>query len=208
MADRTKSTSSKRARPSVEREAPEAEPSAPRERMVKAAAALLSERGLAGTSFSEVIELSGAPRGSIYHHFPEGKDALTEEAITLVGDRVLTLLRHREGETPGHVVHRFVEAWRTVLVKSDFKAGCAIAAVAHERLGHPALGDRAAAVFVSWERALDEALRAAGLPREKAHSAAALILAALEGVLIVCRARREIAPLDAVGESLAAFVNA
>ncbi|ADO67814.1 TetR-family transcriptional regulator [Stigmatella aurantiaca DW4/3-1] len=176
--------------------------------MVKAAASLLSERGLAGTSFSEVIERSGAPRGSIYHHFPDGKEGLTEEAIALVRDRVLTLLRHREGETPGQVVHRFIEAWRGVLVKSDFQAGCAIAAVAHERLGHPALGDRAAAVFVAWERALEQALRSAGMPGEKAHSAAALILAALEGVLIVCRARREIAPLDAVGASLAAFVNA
>ena len=82
----------------------------PRERMVVAAAALLRERGLSGTSFSEVIEISGAPRGSIYHHFPEGKDALAAEAIGLVGERVLELLRHREGETPRQVVDRFVDA--------------------------------------------------------------------------------------------------
>ena len=175
--------------------------------MVLAAAALLSERGLAGTSFSEVIERSGAPRGSIYHHFPEGKDGLTAEAIALVGGHVLALLRRRDGATPRQVVHRFVDAWRAVLAKSGCKAGCAIAAVANEQLERPGLRSRAAAVFVAWERELEEALSAAGMPRAKAAGAAPLILAAVEGALILCRARRELAPLDAVDKALAAFVD-
>ncbi|HEX4353909.1 MAG TPA: helix-turn-helix domain-containing protein, partial [Polyangiales bacterium] len=87
----------------------------PRERMVLAAAALLSERGVAGTSFAEVIEKSGAPRGSIYHHFPEGKDALTAEAIALVGQHVLARIRRRDEATPKQVVEGFVVAWREVL---------------------------------------------------------------------------------------------
>jgi TetR/AcrR family transcriptional regulator, lmrAB and yxaGH operons repressor len=180
---------------------------APRERMVLAAASLLSERGLAGTSFAEVIERSGAPRGSIYHHFPDGKDSLAAKAIALVGDHVLALLQRRDGATPREVVQRFVAAWRSVLVKSDCRAGCAIAAVANERLEHPRLGARAAAVFVAWERELEAALLAAGMPAAKVHSAAALVLASVEGALILCRARRELAPLDAVDEALAAFFD-
>ena len=180
----------------------------PRERMVRAAAALLSERGLSGTSFSEVIERSGAPRGSIYHHFPEGKESLTAEAIALVGDRVLTLLRMRDATSPQEVVRRFIEAFRHVLVKSEYQAGCAIAAVGIERLEHPQLGALAAAVFVVWERELHAAFVASGLPEAKAAAAAALVLAALEGALILCRARREVAPLDAVGAALSAFVGA
>jgi AcrR family transcriptional regulator len=180
---------------------------APRTRMVLAAAALLSERGLGGASFSEVIERSGAPRGSIYHHFPEGKDALTAEAVALVGDHVLGLLRLRDGSTPRQVVKRFVEAWRAVLVKSDCAAGCAIAAVGSERLEHPELAARAAAVFIAWEREIEAALAAAGLPQAKAHAAAPLILAAVEGALILCRARGEIGPLDAVDAALATFVG-
>lgn len=207
MADRTKSTPKSRA-PRAAKQAPSAGlERAPRERMVLAAAALLSERGLAGTSFSEVIERSGAPRGSIYHHFPEGKDRLTAEAIALVGNHLLALLRLRDGATPGQVLHRFLGAWRAVLVGSDCKAGCAIAAVANERLEHPELGARAAAVFLAWEHELVEALAAAGMPRAKADSAAVLILAAVEGALILCRARSELAPLEAVGEALAAFVG-
>ncbi|NNB97149.1 helix-turn-helix transcriptional regulator [Corallococcus exiguus] len=176
--------------------------------MVYAAAALLSERGLAGTSFSEVIERSGAPRGSIYHHFPDGKDALAAEAIALVGERVLTALREGEGATPAQVVQRFFEAWRKVLVKTDCQAGCAIAAVANERLAHPELGARAAKVFISWERELDARLLTAGLPKAKAASAASLILASVEGALILCRARRDIAPFDAIRDALVSFVDA
>lgn len=207
MADHKKSTPRGRVRQAAKQAAPVAPERTPRERMVVAAASLLSERGLVGTSFSEVIERSGAPRGSIYHHFPEGKDSLAAEAITLVGNHVLALLRHRDGATPRQVVHRFLEAWRMILVSSDCKAGCAIAAVANERLDHPELGARAAAVFIAWEHELEEALLAAGMPRAKASSAASLTLAAVEGALILCRARREIAPLDAVRDALAAFVD-
>ncbi len=202
MADRTRSTPRRPVRRSVKPKSPADQGRAPRQRMVLAAAALLSERGLAGASFSEVIERSGAPRGSIYHHFPEGKDRLAAEAIELVGGHVLGLLRQGEGATPRQVVHRFVDAWRAVLVKSDCNAGCAIAAVANERLEHPELAARAAAVFVAWERELKERLVAAGMPRAKAGRAASLILAAVEGALILCRARREIGPLDAVEDAL------
>jgi AcrR family transcriptional regulator len=175
--------------------------------MVLAAAALLGERGLVGTSFSEVLERSGAPRGSIYHHFPAGKDALTAEAITLVGDQVLALFGHLDGERPRQVVRRIVAAWRHIMVESGCTAGCPIAAVSNERVEHPGLGQQAARVFAAWERTLAETLVAAGMPLPKAGGAATLVLAALEGALILCRARGEIAPLDAVGLGLEAFVG-
>jgi AcrR family transcriptional regulator len=166
----------------------------------------LSVRGLAGASFSVVIDRSGAPRGSIYHHFPDGKDSLAEEAIALVGAAMLSLLQPRAGDTPEQVLSRFIDAWRTVLVRSDFKAGCAIAAVANERLAHSRLGARAGEVFVAWEQALTKALLAAGLAPERSAAAASLAVASMEGALILCRARRELAPLEAAGAALLSFV--
>jgi hypothetical protein len=93
------------------------------------------------------------------------------------------------------------------MVESGCTAGCPIAAVSNERVEHPGLGQQAARVFAAWERTLAETLVAAGTPRAKAGGAATLILAALEGALILCRARGEIAPLDAIGVGLEAFVG-
>jgi len=198
-----------RARPhgTATQEPPARDQTTPRSAMVLAAAALLGERGLAGTSFSGVIERSGAPRGSIYHHFPAGKEGLAAEAIALVGDRVLALFAHRDDETPRQLVLRVAAGWRAVLVSSGCKSGCPVAAVSIECLEHPELGARAAAVFVAWERALEDSLVAARLSRAEARAAAPLALAALQGALLLCRARREIAPLDAVSEGLAAFFD-
>src|SRR5438874_10425260 len=64
----------------------------PRERMIQSALVLMGEQGVEATSFSQVIEHSGAPRGSIYHHFPGGKDQLIEEATRYAGEVVVKLL--------------------------------------------------------------------------------------------------------------------
>jgi TetR/AcrR family transcriptional repressor of lmrAB and yxaGH operons len=56
-----------------------------RDRMIDGAIRLLAQRGLQATSFSEVLELTGAPRGSVYHHFPEGKDQLVSAANAVAG---------------------------------------------------------------------------------------------------------------------------
>jgi TetR/AcrR family transcriptional repressor of lmrAB and yxaGH operons len=105
------------------------------------------------------------------------------------------------------VVHRIVGAWRELLVGSDCLAGCPIAAVSNECLGRPPLAAQAAAIFVAWQGQLERSLGAAGMLPRKARGAAALVLAALEGALVLCRAQREVGPLDAVGEALADFVG-
>src|SRR5918911_1463093 len=88
----------------------------PRERMIQSALILMGRQGVEGTSFSQVIDHSGAPRGSIYHHFPGGKEQLiAEAALDAIGG-----------------------FWRAVLYDSDFAAGCPVVAAALE-------GDRAPA---------------------------------------------------------------
>src|SRR5918995_78876 len=62
---------------------------AARDRMIESAAVLFRERGVHGTSFSDVLEHSGAPRGSIYHHFPGGKTELAAEAVRWAGDVIV-----------------------------------------------------------------------------------------------------------------------
>ena len=67
-----------------------------RERMIEGAVRLLAQRGLQATSFNEVLELTGAPRGSIYHHFPGGKDELISAAVDRAGSHALEALDDRD----------------------------------------------------------------------------------------------------------------
>ena len=96
-------------------------PSDARRKMIESAAVLLAIRGLQGTAFAEVLERSGAPRGSIYHHFPEGKDQLVDAAIELAGERPLRVLDAVEGAPPTEVTRYFLELWRQVLHRSNLR---------------------------------------------------------------------------------------
>src|SRR5262245_17893436 len=83
-----------------------------RERMVRSAAYLFRERGYSGTGFRDVIAHSGAPRGSIYHHFPGGKVQLAEEAVKYAGDFLNAgILAATEGGDAASAVDAFVAWW-------------------------------------------------------------------------------------------------
>src|SRR5271168_1812621 len=79
-----------------------------RDRMVAGAARLLAERGLQATSFSEVLELTSSPRGSVYHHFPEGKEQLVKAALDLVTARMGQFFQPHPGASPEEVTDLFL----------------------------------------------------------------------------------------------------
>ncbi|TMF00123.1 MAG: TetR/AcrR family transcriptional regulator [Chloroflexi bacterium] len=101
-----------------------------RARMVRSAASLIRTRGVTGTSFSDVLADSRAPRGSIYHHFPEGKEQLAADAIKWTSERVLAHQRECPATTPEGVLDWFIDMWRQVVVSSGGRAGCVVAGVA------------------------------------------------------------------------------
>jgi AcrR family transcriptional regulator len=86
--------------------------------MVRSAASLIGSRGLNGTSFADVIDASGAPRGSIYHHFPRGKSQLAEDAIEWISDLVLPDIHGCPASTPADVVTCFADLWRQSVLAS------------------------------------------------------------------------------------------
>src|ERR1700675_3397074 len=109
--------------------------------MVASAVDLLARRGLQSTSFSEVLEHSGAPRGSLYHHFPGGKNQMIGSALDAAGGRAIELLDRKAGAPAEEVATWFLHIWREVLVRSNFEAGCAVLAVT-VAADSPALRDR------------------------------------------------------------------
>src|SRR2546423_6308205 len=108
----------------------------PRERMIQSALVLMGEHGVEGTSFSQVLEHSGAPRGSIYHHFPGGKAQLIEEATRSGGELINSgLTAALEKEDPIAAVDGVAEFWRVALRDNEFAVGCPVVAA-------PVDGDR------------------------------------------------------------------
>jgi AcrR family transcriptional regulator len=174
-----------------------------RERMVRSAASLIRSRGMSATSFSEVLAESGAPRGSIYHHFPEGKEQLAEDAIRWTSERVLTHLRAGNAATASDVLQRFIAMWRQVVVSSGGSAGCVVAGVAIDTDSRePGQIDVVRSTFRSWVKLLAEQLEAVGVPAARAAPIALATLAGMEGALILCRAEGNAKPLDTVAEEL------
>src|SRR6476469_2988170 len=104
--------------------------SGPRERMIVSTALLVRERGARATSLDAVLEHSGAPRGSIYHHFPGGRSQLLREAVDFAGRYVERRLEDAAG--PLAALDALFDEYSENLVKSDFRAGCPVVAVAIE----------------------------------------------------------------------------
>jgi AcrR family transcriptional regulator len=173
--------------------------------MVAGAARLLAERGLQETSFSEVLELTGAPRGSIYHHFPDGKDQLIASAIDLAGSHAMALIDRSTGATAEEVTTHFLGMWREVLVRSNYKAGCSVLAVTIAT-DSPDLLDHAATVFRTWRQRLAELLREGGLEERDATRFSAILIAGTEGAVVLSRAEQSMEPFELVAEQLSSQV--
>ncbi len=183
---------------------------AARERMIQSAGTLLRERGLAGTSFREVLAHSGAPRGSIYHHFPEGKNQLVEEAVRAAGEAGGQMIAAGSATgDPVATLRTFIRLWGLGLEASDYEAGCPLVAVTTAAsTDEPGLRAAAAGAFGTWHDALAAGLRDAGLSRARARRLATTILAAVEGAVILCRAEHSGRPLKDVGAELELLLRA
>jgi AcrR family transcriptional regulator len=170
--------------------------------MVRSAASLIGSRGVNATSFSDVLTDSGAPRGSIYHHFPDGKKQLAQDAVRWTSDRVLAHQRAYAGTTASGVLQRFIGMWRNVVLASNGAAGCVVAGVAVDTAEDDVLIEIVRSTFRSWVALLTDQLVSAGLPGDRALSIATATLAGMEGALILCRAEGGVAPLDCVAAEL------
>ncbi|OBG63990.1 TetR/AcrR family transcriptional regulator [Mycobacterium sp. E735] len=177
----------------------------PRERMVISAALLIRERGAHATAISDVLEHSGAPRGSAYHYFPGGRTQLLCEAVDYAGEHVAGVIA--EADSGAQLLDTLIDKYRRQLLDSDFRAGCPVVAVsveAGEEDGErmAPVVERAASVFDRWTDLIAQRFIADGIPRGRAADLAMLATTALEGAIVLARVRRDLAPLDVVHRQL------
>ena len=178
-----------------------------RERMIRSAAVLFRERGVHGTSLSDVVAHSSAPRGSIYHWFPGGKAQLAEEATRYSGEFIAGgIAAALDEDDPVAAVRAFAALWREILRDSDFSAGCPIVSATLEGARAPGARAAAGAAFAHWQELLAGAFAGRGVAPARARPLATLAVAAVEGAIVLSRAQRSSAPLERVADELESIV--
>lgn len=181
-----------------------------KDRILEASEELFRRQGLAGTGVKEILTRAGAPSGSLYHHFPGGKDQLAAESIRRAGAWYLDLVAAKLLGHPDLVTgvrEAFRDAGRT-LVDTDFADACPIETVALEVAStNEPLRLAVDEVFHSWLDALAALLVHAGITPAASRSLAHTIISALEGAFILARTARTTEALDATADAMAELVR-
>ena len=177
----------------------------PRERMVISTALLIRERGAHSTAISDVLEHSGAPRGSAYHYFPGGRTQLLCEAVDYAAEYTAARVAKADGSLAA--IDVVVDGFRNQLLESDYRAGCPVVAVAVEADNPPVI-ERAAAAFARWTELIQARLESDGVDPGRAEALAVLVMTSIEGAIVVARTARDVKSLDLVHHQLHAMVAA
>jgi AcrR family transcriptional regulator len=181
--------------------------------MVRSAAQLIRRQGVSGTGLREIVADAEAPRGSLQHYFPGGKEELVGEALRWMGGvaagRVRRHVSNLPSPTPGALLAAVIDDWRVDLTQEGFAAGCPLLAAAADSAGSSAgLRDVLSQAFADWEEPIRAALVDLGVPVDRAPGLATLVVSALEGAIILCRIRRELSPLDVLETELGRVLDA
>jgi TetR/AcrR family transcriptional regulator, lmrAB and yxaGH operons repressor len=180
-----------------------------RQKMLISAAEVMRERGAAGVTIDAVLAHSGAPRGSVYHHFPEGRNQILVEALRYAGDSITAIIDDAAVRGAKVLVRKFVEYWERRLLDGGFNAGCPVVAAALVSADNePQLCSDAGAILGRWCTALTRAFVSDGFSEADAASLSVTSIAALEGAIVLCRSTRSTAPLRQVGDQLEFLIKA
>ncbi len=178
-------------------------------RIVAATAGLLDERGYHGTGINQILARAGAPRGSLYFHFPGGKDEVVVAAIAAAAFEVRARLETalHDAQAPGAAVVGLIGLFRSLLVESDFRKGCPVSTVALELSGTDSpVSEACARAYREWRQLVADFL-GKSLPSERADELAEVLFSLVEGALLVARTIRDFGPLDAAERHGSAIVE-
>ena len=173
-----------------------------RDRILNATAELFRRQGYAGTGLKQIVAEAKAPFGSLYYHFPGGKQQLAREVIHAGGAffQALVTSVYDAQSTPQASVQSVFDGAAQTLQATDFEDACPIATVALDVAStNEDLRRATAEVFAQWTEALTKRLG----DRQKALS----VLAALEGAFVLCRAQRTVEPMRAAGRMATAMIT-
>ncbi len=173
--------------------------------MLSSTSELLHRQGYASTGLNEILAHSGAPKGSLYFHFPGGKEELVACALQASCEGLTELLERMLAAAPTgpDAVTAIVAYFAAQLAGSRFTKGCPIATVVLEQAAtSDALHHVCAAGYGRWQALIAARLERDGIAAGRADELASFCLAAIEGALLLCRAHRSTRPLERAGAEL------
>jgi AcrR family transcriptional regulator len=180
--------------------------------MVRSAAQLIRRKGVSGTGMREIVTEADAPRGSLQHYFPGGKEELVSDALLWAGSvparQIRRSMSELEPRTPSALLISIVDGWRRDLTTEEFAAGCPlVAAAADTAATSQQLRHVLRRAFDGWLEPLSQSLVDLGVPPDRADNLAVLVVAALEGAIILARIRCDLSPFDPLVSELGPLLD-
>jgi AcrR family transcriptional regulator len=182
-----------------------------KERILNVTADLFRQFGYTGTGLKQIVADANAPFGSLYHHFPGGKEQLGVEVIARSGQMYYALFEAVFDDAPDAVtgVSDFFAGAAEVLRATEYADACPIATVALEVASRSEpLREATADVFESWLTGVTGRFEKFGIPGGQARALAMLLICVLEGAFILSRASRTTEALEVAGAAATAAVAA
>jgi TetR/AcrR family transcriptional repressor of lmrAB and yxaGH operons len=185
--------------------------SSTRDQIIEVTAGLLETQGYGATGLNQIIEESGAPKGSLYYYFPGGKEEFSVEAINKVAEEIAQRIETNLAaiEDPGEAVSAFILQLAHHVRRSNFLKGGPITTVALEAVtASERLNEACRATYELWQSAFADKLLRSGFSRARATRLAGLIIASIEGAIVLSRTNRSVAPLEHVAAELKLLLQA
>jgi TetR/AcrR family transcriptional repressor of lmrAB and yxaGH operons len=182
-----------------------------RGRILEAAKHLLQQRGYHGVGTAEILAVANAPKGSMYHHFPDGKEQIAIAAVQLIRAEVAGTLNALTSRhlSAAQIIRRLAVNMGAWLKASQWREGTMLAAAVIGSVPEsPPLHAAIRAAFAEWRQQLMRLLIREGRRERQAHCLADTIVAGLEGAMLLARVDQDERVLTNVAETLASLVAA
>ena len=174
-------------------------PDRSRAALVDSAATLFRRQGYAATGLNQILDEADVKAGSLYHHFPQGKQQLAAAVVESAGADIEQLLRRfLDGGRPvADIVDRWIDLLAAGLA-GDQRDGCPIEPIATESVNaSPLVRAASARAFTGWCAAIEDRLTSEAWSDEDAETVAIAVISLIEGALILSRIAGDPAALNA-----------
>ncbi len=181
-----------------------------RDQIIEKTCELLELQGYYATGVNQIIQESGSPKGSLYYHFPGGKEELAAESVKYVGDIVLNHLRTTlaEIDEPAGAIRKFIMDVAYNVELSGYRSGGPLTTIAVETASSSIrLREECHRIYTAWQSAFFDKLIQGGYGEDRAQRLAVLIIAALEGGIILCRTAQSRKPLEDAAQEIGDLIE-